>query len=182
MLNDKARWAAILAENYCLREEHQEGLETCADDCEECAELDSRIAHARDEFCLIKGDADIAREDLPARRGGYTQKVYMGGQKLYIRTGEYEDGRLGDIFLDIAKQGAAVRGLMACFATAVSIGLQYGVPLSLFVDHFVGTAFEPAGHVQGREGIESSSSLMDLIFRDLALSYGVPIVESKRIA
>ncbi|GIW70473.1 MAG: hypothetical protein KatS3mg102_0015 [Planctomycetota bacterium] len=111
------------------------------------------------------------RRRLPHRRGGYTQKAVVGGQKVYLRTGEYADGTLGEIFIDMHKEGAAYRSLMNCFAIAVSLGLQYGVPLEEFVDAFVFTRFEPNGLVQGHDRIKMATSVIDYIFRELAISY-----------
>ncbi len=111
------------------------------------------------------------RERLPERRKGYTQKASVGGHKVYLRTGEYEDGRIGEIFVDMHKEGAAFRSLMNNFAIAVSIGLQYGVPLEEFVDAFTFTRFEPSGMVEGNETIKMSTSILDYIFRELAISY-----------
>jgi ribonucleoside-diphosphate reductase alpha chain len=111
------------------------------------------------------------RHRLPQRRGGYTQKAMVGGHKIYIRTGEYEDGTLGEIFLDMHKEGAAFRSLMNCFAIAVSLGLQHGVPLDEFVDAFIFTRFEPNGLVSGHDQIKMVTSVIDYVFRDLAISY-----------
>jgi ribonucleoside-diphosphate reductase alpha chain len=111
------------------------------------------------------------REKLPNRRKGYTQKAVVGGHKVYLRTGEFEDGRLGEIFIDMHKEGAAFRSLMNNFAIAVSLGLQYGVPLEEFVEAFTFTRFEPAGYVQGNEAIKNATSILDYIFRELAVSY-----------
>ena len=111
------------------------------------------------------------RRKLPPRRRGYTQKVKIANQALYIKTGEYGDGTLGEIFLDVNKEGASFRAMMNSFAIAVSIGLQYGVPLEEFVDAFVGTKFEPAGIVTGNDCIKMSTSIVDYIFRELAISY-----------
>ncbi|OVE75437.1 ribonucleoside-diphosphate reductase, adenosylcobalamin-dependent [bacterium F11] len=111
------------------------------------------------------------RRRLPDRRAGYTQKAKLGGHTVYLRTGEYEDGNLGELFLDMHKEGAAFRSLMNCFAIAVSLGLQHGVPLEEFVDAFVFTRFEPNGMVQGNPRIKMSTSLIDYIFRELAISY-----------
>ena len=111
------------------------------------------------------------RRTMPARRKGYTQKARVGGHKVYIRTGEFEDGQLGEIFIDMHREGAAFRSLMNCFAIAISLGLQYGVPLEEFVEAFVFTRFEPNGSVQGHENIKMSTSVIDYIFRELALSY-----------
>ncbi len=111
------------------------------------------------------------REKMPDRRKGYTQKAIVGGHKVYLRTGEYEDGRLGEIFIDMHKEGAAFRSLMNNFAIAVSLGLQYGVPLDEFVEAFTFTRFEPAGFVQGNDSIKNATSILDYIFRELAVSY-----------
>jgi len=111
------------------------------------------------------------REKLPGRRKGYTQKASVGGHKVYLRTGEYDDGRLGEIFIDMHKEGAAFRSLMNNFAIAISLGLQYGVPLEEYVDAFTFTRFEPAGLVQGNETIKNATSILDYIFRELAVSY-----------
>lgn len=108
---------------------------------------------------------------LPSRRAGYTQKAIVGGHKIYLRTGEYEDGKLGEIFLDMHKEGAAFRSLMNSFAIAVSLGLQYGVPLDEFVEAFVFTRFEPNGIVQGNPHIKMSTSIIDYVFRELAVTY-----------
>jgi ribonucleoside-diphosphate reductase alpha chain len=115
--------------------------------------------------------ARAERERLPDRRKGYTQKAVVGGHKVYLRTGEYADGRLGEIFIDMHKEGAAFRSLMNNFAIAVSVGLQYGVPLEEFVDAFTFTRFEPAGPVRGNEAIKNATSILDYIFRELAVSY-----------
>ena len=111
------------------------------------------------------------REKLPQRRKGYTQKAIVGGHKVYLRTGEYEDGRIGEIFIDMHKDGAAFRSLMDAFAIAISMGLQYGVPLDEFVDAFTFTRFEPAGMVIGNDSIKNATSILDYIFRELAVSY-----------
>ncbi|MEW6438769.1 MAG: vitamin B12-dependent ribonucleotide reductase [Pseudomonadota bacterium] len=111
------------------------------------------------------------RERLPDRRKGYTQKAVVGGHKVYLRTGEYADGRLGEIFIDMHKEGAAFRSLMNNFAIAISVGLQYGVPLEEYVDAFTFTRFEPAGLVQGNDAIKNATSIIDYVFRELAISY-----------
>ena len=112
-----------------------------------------------------------ARERLPDRRKGYIQKSTVGGHKVYLHTGEFKNGNLGEIFIDMHKEGAAFRSLMNNFAIAISIGLQYGVPLEEFVDAFVFTRFEPAGEVTGNDSIKSATSILDYIFRELAVSY-----------
>ena len=111
------------------------------------------------------------REKLPNRRKGYTQKAIVGGHKVYLRTGEFDDGRLGEIFIDMHKEGAAFRAMMNNFAIAISLGLQFGVPLEEFVDAFTFTRFEPAGMVQGNEAIKNATSILDYVFRELAVSY-----------
>ncbi|HWQ86401.1 TSCPD domain-containing protein [Brevundimonas sp.] len=116
-------------------------------------------------------ERDRTRRKLPDRRKGYIQKAAVGGHKVYIHTGEYEDGELGEIFIDMHKEGAAFRSLMNNFAIAISIGLQYGVPLDEFVDAFVFTRFEPAGRVTGNDSIRSATSILDYIFRELGVSY-----------
>jgi ribonucleoside-diphosphate reductase alpha chain len=111
------------------------------------------------------------REKMPLRRKGYTQKAIVGGHTVYLRTGEYDDGRIGEIFIDMHKEGAAFRAMMNNFAIAISLGLQYGVPLEEFVEAFTFTRFEPAGIVSGNEAIKNATSVLDYIFRELAVSY-----------
>src|SRR5947207_1641457 len=111
------------------------------------------------------------REKMPDRRKGYTQKAVVGGHKVYLRTGEYDDGRLGEIFIDMHKEGAALRSIINNFAIAVSLGLQYGVPLDEYVDAFTFTRFEPSGPVQGNDSIKYATSILDYVFRELAVSY-----------
>ena len=111
------------------------------------------------------------RRRLPDRRAGYTQKARIGNHKIYLRTGEYEDGTLGEIFLDMHKEGAAFRSMTNCFAIAISLGLQHGVPLEEFVDAFLFTRFEPNGMVQGNPHIKMTTSIIDYIFRELAITY-----------
>ena len=123
------------------------------------------------EKIIIKEIIRTNREKLPERRKGYTQKAIVGGHKVYLRTGEYGDGRLGEIFIDMHKEGAGFRAMMNNFAIAVSVGLQYGVPLEEFVEAFTFTRFEPAGMVQGNDSIKNATSILDYIFRELAISY-----------
>ncbi|MCZ8317082.1 vitamin B12-dependent ribonucleotide reductase [Phreatobacter sp.] len=111
------------------------------------------------------------RERMPDRRKGYTQKAVVGGHKVYLRTGEYDDGRIGEIFIDMHKEGAALRSLLNNFAIAISLGLQYGVPLDEYVEAFTFTRFEPAGPVQGNDTIKYATSILDYVFRELAVSY-----------
>lgn len=123
------------------------------------------------EKVVVKELVRSHREKMPERRKGYTQKAVVGGHKVYLRTGEYSDGSLGEIFIDMHKEGAGFRAMMNNFAIAVSVGLQYGVPLEEFVDAFTFTKFEPAGIVQGNDSIKNATSILDYIFRELAVSY-----------
>jgi ribonucleoside-diphosphate reductase alpha chain len=111
------------------------------------------------------------RRRLPDRRSGYTQKAKINGQSVYIRTGEYDNGQIGEIFIDMHREGAAFRSLLNCFAIAISLGLQHGVPLEEFVDAFVFTRFEPSGIITGNSKIKMSTSVIDYIFRELAVTY-----------
>lgn len=120
---------------------------------------------------VVEGRQKASRARLPHRRKGYTQKAVVGGHKVYLRTGEYEDGSLGEIFIDMHKEGAAFRSLMNSFAIAVSIGLQYGVPLEEYVDSFTFTRFEPSGMVTGNDAIKMATSILDYLFREVAISY-----------
>ena len=144
------------------------------------AALDDDLVEERDfraelEMLARKMARDIYsgehRKKLPQRRKGYTQKAMVGGHKVYLRTGEYENGDLGEIFIDMHKEGAGFRAMMNNFAIAISLGLQYGVPLSVFVDAFTFTRFEPSGIVQGNDSIKNATSILDYIFRELAVSY-----------
>ena len=114
---------------------------------------------------------DNKRFSMPDRRKGYIQKATIGNHKVYLHTGEYEDGKIGEIFIDTSKEGELVKALMNNFAIAVSLGLQYGVPLDEFVSAYVGTKFEPSGEVHGNDRILSATSILDYIFRELAISY-----------
>ena len=111
------------------------------------------------------------RSKMPDRRKGYIQKVRIGDHKIYLHTGEYDDGKVGEIFIDMNKEGELVKALMNNFAIAISLGLQYGVPLDEFVDAFIETKFEPSGEIKGNDRILSASSILDYIFRELAISY-----------
>ena len=111
------------------------------------------------------------RFSMPDRRKGYIQKATIGDHKVYLHTGEYEDGKIGEIFIDTSKEGELVKALMNNFAIAVSLGLQYGVPLDEFVSAYVDTKFEPSGKVYGNDRIMSATSILDYIFRELAISY-----------
>lgn len=132
---------------------------------------EAEIPHESPQSSALTGHGPNARTRLPDRRKGYIQKASVGGHKVYLHTGEFDDGALGEIFLDMHKEGAAFRSLMNNFAIATSIGLQYGVPLEEFVDAFVFTRFEPAGAVTGNDRITKATSILDYIFRELAVSY-----------
>ena len=112
-----------------------------------------------------------ARFKMPDRRKGYIQKAQIGDHKVYLHTGEYDDGKIGEIFIDTNKEGELVKAMMNNFAIAISLGLQYGVPLDEYVDAFIDTKFEPSGHVVGNDRILSASSILDYVFRELAISY-----------
>ena len=132
-----------------------------------------KTIHAAEKIAqdYVKEIVRTKRNRLPDRRKGYTQKAIVGGHKVYLRSGEYDDGSIGEIFLDMHKEGAAFRSLMNNFAIAISIGLQYGVPLEEFVEAYVNTKFEPSGTVQGNDSIKMASSILDYVFRELAISY-----------
>jgi ribonucleoside-diphosphate reductase alpha chain len=131
----------------------------------------SHVAEKIVERIVERVERNREQEKLPTRRKGYTQKAKIGGHTLFLRTGEYDDGRLGEIFLDMNKEGSALRALINNFAISVSLGLQYGVPLEEYVDAFTFTRFEPAGFVQGNDSIKNATSILDYVFRELAISY-----------
>jgi len=133
-------------------------------------ELNERMQSSPDTRLKRQLSHIVERKTLPAKRRGYTHKGKVGGQALFVRTGEYEDGTLGEIFIDMAKEGATMRSLLNSFAIAVSVGLQYGVPLEEFVDKFIFTRFEPSGVVD-HPNIKSATSVLDYIFRLLAYEY-----------
>jgi len=162
LYRDGSKMSQALASNL----EQLEGLEALTDEEVSTAEKTQVMAEA-----LSQQVVRTYRKKLPNRRGGYTQSASVGGTKLYLRTGEYEDGHLGEIFLDIHKEGAAFRSLLNAFAIAVSMGLQYGVPLEEFCDAFLFTKFEPNGMVTGHDAVKLSTSIIDFVFRDLAISY-----------
>ena len=120
---------------------------------------------------MTKSEKSGKRFSMPDRRKGYIQKATIGDHKVYLHTGEYEDGKIGEIFIDTSKEGELVKALMNNFAIAVSLGLQYGVPLDEYISAFVGTKFEPSGKVHGNDRILSATSILDYIFRELAISY-----------
>ena len=119
----------------------------------------------------IENKAFSERRKMPDRRKGYIQKAMIGDHKVYLHIGEYDDGRVGEIFIDTNKEGELVKSLMNNFAIAISLGLQYGVPLEEYVDAFINTKFEPSGKIKGNDRILSASSILDYLFRELAISY-----------
>ena len=135
--------------------------------------LKNQPVEKEDKITFVKkiNDAIGKRFSMPDRRKGYIQKATIGNHKVYLHTGEYEDGKIGEIFIDTSKEGELVKALMNNFAIAVSLGLQYGVPLDEFVNAYVETKFEPSGKVHGNDRILSASSILDYIFRELAISY-----------
>src|SRR6201985_1268166 len=150
-------------------EEEDDAIETLYDKpmAARTAQVSEKIVEKLVERIIVRRE----REKMPDRRKGYTQKAVVGGHKVYLRTGEYDDGRLGEIFIDMHKEGAALRSFINNFAIAVSLGLQYGVPLEEYVDAFTFTRFEPAGPVQGNDSIKFATSILDYVFRELAVSY-----------
>jgi ribonucleoside-diphosphate reductase alpha chain len=134
--------------------------------------LSEQISEKKNEKINLQiNEKSYPRIKMPDRRKGYIQKVTIGNHKVYLHTGEYDDGRLGEIFIDTSKEGELVKALMNNFAIAISLGLQYGVPLDEFVSAYVGTKFEPSGKIEGNDRILSASSILDYIFRELAISY-----------
>jgi ribonucleoside-diphosphate reductase alpha chain len=134
--------------------------------------LSEQLSEKKNEKINLQiNEKTYPRIKMPDRRKGYIQKVTIGNHKLYLHTGEYDDGKLGEIFIDTSKEGELVKALMNNFAIAISLGLQYGVPLDEFVNAYVGTKFEPSGKIEGNDRILSASSILDYIFRELAISY-----------
>ena len=139
--------------------------------------ISKKIINSQDKSLLanklsIKNNSqNKARFKMPDRRKGYIQKAQIGDHKVYLHTGEYDDGKIGEIFIDTNKEGELVKAMMNNFAIAISLGLQYGVPLDEYVDAFIDTKFEPSGNVLGNDRILSASSILDYVFRELAISY-----------
>ncbi|NNF77893.1 MAG: vitamin B12-dependent ribonucleotide reductase, partial [Rhizobiales bacterium] len=161
--------AALIAD-----EDDEDDLDTVDEFIEAPAAARATIAAERITEKVVERIVEVnsrEREKMPHRRKGYTQKAVVGGHKVYLRTGEYDDGRLGEIFIDMHKEGAAFRAMMNNFAIGVSLGLQYGVPLEEYVEAFTFTRFEPAGIVQGNDAIKNATSILDYVFRELAVSY-----------
>ena len=158
----------------------KKGLSSDASTPAEKQEIIKDLIHsaAQSEPAPVKGVAAVkdskffnGRKKMPDRRKGYIQKSEIGGHKVYLHIGEYEDGKIGEIFIDTNKEGELVKSLMNNFAIAISLGLQYGVPLEEYVDAFIDTKFEPSGKVAGNDRILSATSILDYIFRELAISY-----------
>ena len=173
-------WELMLKANALYRDGSKlsqplNSLSDIFDEIEDEEELDEETAAAQDKVVetaeRIVHKYVAKRRRLPHRRSGYTQKVKIGGQSVYLRTGEYENGQLGEIFIDMHREGAAFRSLTNCFAIAISLGLQHGVPLEEFVDAFTFTKFEPSGVVSGSPHIKMTTSVIDFIFRELAVTY-----------
>ncbi|MBM1219224.1 vitamin B12-dependent ribonucleotide reductase [Ponticoccus sp. SC2-23] len=167
LYRDGSKLSQPLASALIEDDEEAEEILTSGSQQEKAAVLAEKIV----EKIIVKEIIRSERTKMPQRRKGYTQKANVGGHKVYLRTGEYEDGSLGEIFIDMHKEGAGFRAMMNNFAIAVSVGLQYGVPLEEFVDAFTFTKFEPAGMVQGNDSIKQATSILDYIFRELAVSY-----------
>jgi ribonucleoside-diphosphate reductase alpha chain len=166
LYRDGSKLSQPLAAALIEDDEEAEEIMATGTQQEKAAVLAEKIV----EKIVIK-EVARGRSKMPERRKGYTQKAIVGGHKVYLRTGEYQDGALGEIFIDMHKEGAGFRAMMNNFAIAVSVGLQYGVPLEEFVDAFTFTKFEPAGMVQGNDSIKNATSILDYIFRELAVSY-----------
>ena len=167
LYRDGSKLSQPLAASLVEDDEEAEEVLATGSAQEKAAVLAEKIV----EKVIVREVVRAGRAKLPERRRGYTQKAIVGGHKVYLRTGEYADGTLGEIFIDMHKEGAGFRAMMNNFAIAVSVGLQYGVPLEEFVDAFTFTRFEPAGMVQGNEAIKNATSILDYIFRELAVSY-----------
>ncbi|WP_426033471.1 vitamin B12-dependent ribonucleotide reductase [Cypionkella sp. TWP1-2-1b2] len=167
LYRDGSKLSQPLASALVEDDEEAEEILSSGSNQEKAAVLAEKIV----EKIIYKEIIRTNREKLPERRKGYTQKAIVGGHKVYLRTGEYGDGRLGEIFIDMHKEGAGFRAMMNNFAIAISVGLQYGVPLEEYVEAFTFTRFEPAGMVQGNDSVKNATSILDYIFRELAISY-----------
>ncbi len=171
LYRDGSKLSQPLAASLVEDDEEAAEILASASPTEKAAVLAEKVVEKVVVKEVIKEVPTRVRYKMPGRRRGYTQKAIVGGHKVYLRTGEYNDGSLGEIFIDMHKEGAGFRAMMNNFAIAVSVGLQYGVPLEEFVDAFTFTRFEPAGMVQGNDSIKSATSVIDYIFRELAVSY-----------
>jgi len=160
-----------IGEKYKPNEKRNEELSTLSQMVgQEIMSKDKQLSQNKDGNSKIKNQIS-SRFRMPDRRKGYIQKSSIGKHKIYLHTGEYDDGTIGEIFIDTNKEGELVKALMNNFAIAISLGLQYGVPLDEFVDAFVDTKFEPSGKVEGNDRILSATSILDYVFRELAISY-----------
>jgi hypothetical protein len=172
MLNDKALACVELATATSAMDQLDD---TCPCDvdakCEACVSAFNRYEKALVAFREDEGEPGEARERIANKRSHDLQKIQIGGQTMYIGVGEYPDGRLSEVWVDISKEGAPLRSIFDSMAVAVSLGLQYGVPLQEFIDAFLHTNFEPNGPVQGHPEIKTSSSFIDVLFRHLAIEY-----------
>lgn len=164
------RMGCGLQDRINMREEDAVTTES-AEEPEEAVAMDFRVSSPQLLAVEMAKYYDHMRRELPLRRGGFTQKASIGGQTLYLHTGEYEDGSLGEIFIEMPKQSPYFRQLVNHFAVAISIALQHGVPLEEFVDAFRSTQFDPSGHVEGSEYIDTATSILDYVFRELAVAY-----------
>ncbi len=153
------------------KNKNNENVENLRSENQESKSNQSRKQFKNSNFISQVSENINKRFSMPDRRKGYIQKASVGDHKVYLHTGEYEDGKIGEIFIDTSKEGELVKALMNNFAIAISLGLQYGVPLDEFVNAYVDTKFEPSGKVYGNDRILSATSILDYIFRELAISY-----------
>ena len=153
------------------KNKNDENIENLRSENQESKNNQSRKQFKNSNFISQVSESVNKRFSMPDRRKGYIQKASVGDHKVYLHTGEYEDGKIGEIFIDTSKEGELVKALMNNFAIAISLGLQYGVPLDEFVNAYVDTKFEPSGKVYGNDRILSATSILDYIFRELAISY-----------
>ena len=152
-------------------DKNQKSVETEKDNIDLISKIKNKTPESNFSINNKTVDINNKRLGMPDRRKGYIQKATIGNHKVYLHTGEYEDGKIGEIFIDTSKEGELVKALMNNFAIAISLGLQYGVPLDEYVSAYVGTKFEPSGKVYGNDRILSATSILDYIFRELAISY-----------
>ena len=172
MLNEKALACVELANATSAMDQLDDDCPCDVDaKCEVCVSAFHRYETALKAFRENKSEPGETREPIASRRGHSLQKINIGGQKMYIGVGEYPDGRLAEVFVDVARGGAPLRAIFDSMAVSVSLGLQHGVPLQEYVDAFLHTNFEPNGPVQGHPTIKRSSSFIDVLFRHLALEY-----------
>lgn len=171
LYRDGSKLSQPLNAQILVDDDEDDAVETVEEIAAKSVPEKAAVAAERIVERVVERVIERERDKLPDRRKGYTQKAVVGGHKVYLRTGEFEDGRLGEIFIDMHKEGAAFRAMMNNFAIAISLGLQYGVPLEEYVEAFTFTRFEPAGIVHGNDSIKNSTSILDYVFRELAISY-----------